>query len=312
MKYTVNGILNIYKPSGPSSFAVVRSVKKILNVRKAGHIGTLDPLAEGLLPIGLNKATKVIQFLTKLSKVYTATMLLGVETDTQDSTGKVVSEKDASTISEAAVKTVMQGLQGNLQQVPPMFSAKKKDGVPLYKLARNGITVDRKPVSIHIYSLDYLKKEGNQVTFKVHCSAGSYVRTLCHEMGIQLGCGAHMVSLSRNQIGDFNESNSISLEDLQSAKDEGTLSEKIFTMEQVLDFLPEIRIKDNHMKAVANGIALSKSFLETHPKQFQPGVKFRVSAGSHLVAVAESLTDQDDFARLGPDGVAFKLKRVFA
>jgi len=308
----MNGILNIYKPSGPSSFAVVHSVKKIIGVRKAGHIGTLDPLAEGILPVCFNKATKIIQFLTKLSKVYTATMLLGAATDTQDATGKIISEKDAAAANEADVKAVLRNFQGDLRQVPPMFSAKKKDGVPLYKLARNGITIDRQAAAIHIYSLEFLEKAGNRVVFRVHCSAGTYVRTLCHDIGAQLGCGAHMLALSRDRIGDFNKTNSVSLEGLQAAKRNGTLDENIFRMEQVLGFLPEIRIKNNHTKAVANGTALSKSFLETFPKQFQPGTKFRVSAGSHLVAVVESLTDQDDFARLGPEGVAFKLKRVFA
>jgi len=308
----MNGILNIYKPSGPSSFGVVCSVKKILDVRKAGHIGTLDPLAEGILPVCFNKATKVIQFLTKLSKVYTATMVLGVATDSQDATGNVLSEKDATDIDETAVKTVLQEFRGDLQQMPPMFSAKKKDGVPLYKLARRGITIDREPVPIHIYSLKFLEKAGNRVVFRVHCSAGTYVRTLCHDMGARLGCGAHMLALSRDQIGNFNKTNSIGLEELQAAKLDGTLDTHIFKMEQVLEFLPEIRIKNDHTRAVANGTALSKSFLETCPKQFQPGTKFRVSAGSHLLAVVESLTDQDDFARLGPDGIAFKLKRVFA
>ena len=121
-----------------------------------------------------------------------------------------------------------------------------------------------------------------------------------------------MRSLSRDQIGDFNKGNSITLKNLKTAKAGGTLSEKIFTIEQALGFLPEIRIKNDYKKAVTNGIALSKSFLKTHPKQFQPGTKFRVSADNHLIAVVESLTDKDNFSRLGPDGIAFKIKRVFA
>ncbi|MEC7641531.1 MAG: tRNA pseudouridine(55) synthase TruB [Nitrospinota bacterium] len=308
----MDGILNIYKPPGPSSFSTVQAVRTILDVKKAGHIGTLDPMVEGILPVCFNKATKVIQFLTRLPKVYTGTMQLGVATNTQDATGKVICTGDASPIGEDAIKVVFNSFQGDLLQVPPMFSAKKKNGIPLYKLARNGVTVDRKPARVHIYSLKFLDKQEDQVGFTVHCSAGTYVRTLCQQMGDRLGCGAHLLKLTRDQIGEFNRENSITLEDLRTAKTEGTLNKKIFTMEQVLRFLPEIRIKNDHTKAVANGIALCKSFLETHPEQFQPGTKFRVSADNHLVAVVESLTDQDDFARLGPEGVAFKLKRVFA
>lgn len=308
----MDGVLNIYKPSGPSSFSMVRSVRKILQVPKAGHIGTLDPLAEGVLPICLNKSTKIIQFLMKLSKVYTTTMLLGVETDTQDSTGKTVSKADPSKIDEAEVKAVLKEFEGELQQVPPMFSAKKRNGVPLYKLARNGITVERKPVPINIHSISCVKKEGNKVSLQVHCSSGTYIRTLCHDVGAKLGCGAHMLQLTRTKAGNFNLGNSITLEELETVKTRGTLSDKIFTMETVLSFLPEIRIKTDHAKAVSDGVSLSKSFLETFPEQFQPGMEFRVSnANNHLVAIAESLTDQDTFAHLEPNEIAFKLKRVF-
>lgn len=309
----MDGVLNLYKPPGPTSFSMVRSVKEILNVGKAGHIGTLDPIAEGVLPIGLNKSTKAIPFLTRLSKVYTGVMLLGAETDTQDATGKVLSQTSAAHIDEDMVRTAAKEFEGDLQQVPPMFSAKKKNGVPLYKLARNGITIKRDPVSLRIHSLRITRKNGGEVAFQVHCSAGTYVRTLCHDIGAKLGCGAHLLRLVRTQVGYFNLENSITLDEVKVAESQGTLSEKIFTLEKVLDFLPELQIKEGRAKIVSHGTPLSKSFLETLPEPCRPGMKFRVINGDNrLIAVVESLIDKESFARLEPDEIAFKPNRVFA
>ena len=152
----MNNILNLYKPVGPSSFFMVQSVKRTLKIKKAGHIGTLDPKAEGVLPICLNRSTRLIQFLVSLPKVYQATMTLGTTTDTQDATGQVLSSEDAGHVTEQKVREALSGFQGEQQQIPPMYSAKKKNGVRLYKLARNGITIERKPVTLQIYSIDFL------------------------------------------------------------------------------------------------------------------------------------------------------------
>jgi tRNA pseudouridine55 synthase len=226
----MNNILNLYKPVGPSSFFMVQSVKRTLKVKKAGHIGTLDPKAEGVLPICLDQSTRLIQFLVSLPKVYLATMTLGIATDTQDATGQVLSTKDASQITEEQVREVLAGFQGEQQQIPPMYSAKKQNGVPLYKLARNGITTERKPVTLQIYSIDFLKKEDNQVIFRVKCSAGTYIRTLCHDVGETLGCGAHMSQLVREQVGRFDVQSSLTIEELSQAKDEGTLAQKLLEL----------------------------------------------------------------------------------
>ena len=162
----MNNILNMYKPVGPSSFFMVQSVKRALKVKKAGHIGTLDPEAEGVLPICINQSTRLIQFLVSLPKVYLATMTLGSATDTQDATGQVLTTGDTSQITEQQVREVLASFQGEQQQTPPMYSAKKQNGVPLYKLARIGIITERKPVTLQIYSIEFLKKEDNQVVFR--------------------------------------------------------------------------------------------------------------------------------------------------
>ena len=192
---TQNRIVNLYKPQGPTSFSMVNQIKKILGVKKAGHIGTLDPMAEGILPICLGQSTRIIQFLSPLSKYYQCTMELGSVTDTQDATGEVVYTGNASGVTNDQIKEAFQRFTGKQKQVPPMYSAKKNKGIPLYKLARSGITIERKPVSVYFFSIEFISREKNQVKFEVHCSAGTYIRTLCHDIGQKLGCGAYMTCL---------------------------------------------------------------------------------------------------------------------
>lgn len=303
----------INKAEGPTSFSVVQSVKKALNVKKAGHIGTLDPMAKGVLPVCLNGSTRIIQFLVNLTKVYRATLALGASTDSQDRTGKVLATTPAGHITEAQVRDVLQSLVGKQLQTPPMFSAKKKNGVPLYKLARKGVDVEREPSPIHIYSIEFLGKEGDKVSFRVHCSSGTYIRTLCHDAGNKLGCGAHLDQLERERVGDFRIENSISLEDLKTAHANATVTGQLLAMDSVLDFLPEIKVSEGRVRSIKNGISLSRSCVESYPSQFKPGVNMRVTNGdSRLIAIVEPLVDQDKFATMPPDEIAFKLKRVLA
>ncbi len=311
MNCTLNQVVNLYKPSGPTSFAMVSSVKRILGVKKAGHIGTLDPMAEGILPICLNQSTRIIQFLSPLSKHYQCTMTLGMATDTQDSTGKTIFEGDPSRVTETQVRNVLASFVGEQKQVPPMFSAKKNKGIPLYKLARNGITIERKPVSVHFYSIDFVNVNENRVEFEAHCSAGTYLRTLCHDIGQRLGCGAHMSRLIRKQVGVFDQDSSVSPEALESASVNGKLADVLFPVEKVLEFLPEIRINDDFIEPLAHGNALPKFSLKACPEEFKPGMIMRVCNGSNKVlAIVEPLVDQGQFARLAAEDIAFKLKRV--
>ena len=311
MSYTHNSIVNLFKPAGPTSFDMVWSVRKILGVKKAGHIGTLDPAAEGVLPICLNRSTRIIQFLSPLQKTYRATLELGSETDTQDATGRKISSKDPSLVTKARVKQVFQTFMGEQDQIPPMYSAKKKNGIPLYKLARNGINIARDPVKITVYSIDFIKKEENQVFFEVRCSAGTYIRTLSHDIGKKLGCYAHMVRLTRTKVGLFGLGRALTLEELEASYAEGSLPKKLFPLEEALNFLPAIRVKEKYHEPVSHGVALSKCFLETLPDRFEPGHYFRVlGSNDKVLAVVEPVVDQDKLSELSAEDVVFKAKRV--
>jgi tRNA pseudouridine55 synthase len=311
MSYTQDSIVNLFKPVGPTSFDMVCSVRKILGVKKAGHIGTLDPAAEGVLPICLNRSTRIIQFLSPLQKTYRATLELGSETDTQDATGRKISTKDPSLVNETKIKQVFQTFVGEKDQIPPMYSAKKKNGIPLYKLARNGINIARDPVKVTIYSIDFIKKEKNQVLFEVRCSAGTYIRTLSHDIGKKLGCYAHMVRLTRTKVGLFGLGRTLTLEELKLAYEEGSLPEKLLPLEEALNFLPAIRVKEEYLESVSHGVALSKCFLETIPDRFEPGHYFRVFGNNDkVVAVVEPVVDQDKLPELTPGDIVFKAKRV--
>ncbi len=310
---TLNRIVNLYKPQGPTSFDMVQAVKNTVGAKKAGHIGTLDPLAEGVLPICLNRSTRIIQFLSSLPKAYRARLVLGTSTDTQDASGTVVGTGPTDGITEEAVRRVLAGFTGPQKQVPPMFSAKKRKGIPLYKLARNGITIERKPANITIFAIEFIKKEGDRVEFEVHCSAGTYVRTLCHDIGTKLGTHAHMEHLIRTRVGDFDLTGSVTLEALKAAVSNGSLSETLVPQEKALHFLPEIRIKKDFAGSIAHGVAPCKSSLEsdTIPGVFRPGMNLRLSNGNHrLLAIVEPVVDQDAYSTLGPNDIAFKLKRV--
>ena len=311
MSYTQDSIVNLFKPVGPTSFDMVCSVRRILGVKKAGHIGTLDPAAEGVLPICLNRSTRIIQFLSPLQKTYRATLELGSETDTQDATGRKVSTKDPSLVNETKIKQVFQTFVGEKDQIPPMYSAKKKNGIPLYKLARNGINIARDPVKITVYSIDFIKKEENQVLFEVRCSAGTYIRTLSHDIGKKLGCYAHMLRLTRTKVGLFGLGRTLTLEELKVAYEEGSLPEKLLPLEEALNFLPAIRVKEEYLESVSHGVALSKCFLETLPDRFEPGHYFRVFGNNDkVVAVVEPVVDQDKLPELTPGDIVFKAKRV--
>mgnify|MGYP003958849569 FL=1 len=290
---------------------MVWSVRKILGVKKAGHIGTLDPIADGVLPICLNRSTRIIQFLSSLQKTYRATLELGSETDTQDATGRVISTNDPSLINEAKMKQIFQTFVGEQDQVPPMYSAKKKNGIPLYKLARNGINIHRDPVKIVVYSIDFIKKERNQVIFEVRCSSGTYIRTLSHDIGKKLGCCAHMVRLTRTKVGLFSMGSTVTLEELKTAHKEGSLSRKLLHLEEVLNFLPTVRVKEEYLKSISHGVALSKCFLEALPDRFEPGHYFRVlGSNDKILAVVEPVVDQDKLSELSAEDVVFKAKRV--
>ena len=218
---TQSGILLIDKPEGPSSAQIVHRVKKILQAKKVGHLGTLDPFASGLLLIGVNEGTKIADIFLGGAKSYRGVMVLGVETDSQDGTGKVVNERAVPSVSDKELRSLEAKFTGEQQQVPPMFSALKKDGVRLYQLARQGKEIPREPRAIRIDALHIKKISGSELEFTVTCSRGTYVRTLAADMGQSLGCGAHLKSLRRTACDHLKIEQSVGIEELEQrcAKD---------------------------------------------------------------------------------------------
>ena len=206
------GVLVIDKPGGMTSHDVVMRVRRILGVKKVGHTGTLDPMATGLLPLCIGGATKIARFLEGGEKEYRATIKFGIETDTYDAEGKVVAESDTSGVSEEMVLEALTQFKGKIQQIPPMYSAVKIGGTPLYKLARKGITVEREPKEVEISAIDVEEFTMPLLTMRITCSKGTYIRTLCHDLGSVVGCGAHLVALRRTRSGYFSIQDAITLD----------------------------------------------------------------------------------------------------
>ncbi len=198
---THSGILLVDKPEGPTSSQVVQRIKTHLRAKKVGHLGTLDPFASGLLLVGVNEGTKVAEIFLAATKSYHGVMVLGVETDTQDATGKVTEAHRVPAVGQRELKAIKEKFTGNLQQIPPMFSALKKNGVPLYRLARQGKEIERKPRPISIEGLRLKKLSDSEIEFDVTCSRGTYVRTLAADIGKYIGCGAHLKMLNRTACG---------------------------------------------------------------------------------------------------------------
>lgn len=216
----MDGIINVYKEKGMTSFDVLRALRRILREKKMGHTGTLDPMAEGVLLVCVGKATKYVDALMAKEKIYQAELTLGIETDTEDSTGKILSEEEVS-ISKEDIEKILPRFLGKQEQIPPMYSAKKLDGKKLYELAREGKTVERKPSQIEIFALEILSYDCPKLRFRIHCSKGTYIRTLCKDIGEALGTKACMSALLREQVGEFSLKESYRLSEIEKLEGEG-------------------------------------------------------------------------------------------
>jgi tRNA pseudouridine55 synthase len=212
-----SGLLLIDKPEGPSSASIVHKAKIILGAKKVGHLGTLDPFASGLLVLGVNDGTKIADIFLRAAKSYRGVMTLGVQTDSQDATGNVIDVRDVPPVSEEDLRALERQFSGDLEQTPPMFSALKKDGMRLYKLARQGREVPREPRAIRIDALQLRRIDSTELELDVTCSRGTYVRTLAADMGNALGCGAHLKTLRRLSCGHLSLSQAVSMEYLNDS-----------------------------------------------------------------------------------------------
>ncbi len=255
----MDGILNILKPCGMTSFDVVAHLRGLLGTRKIGHAGTLDPLAVGVLPVCTGRATKAIEFMMDKDKVYRAELTLGARTDTQDSSGNVLSTSDVKCTDEEINKAV-QSFTGKYMQIPPMYSALKVDGKRLYDLAREGVQIERKQREVEIYSSRMMsidRADGIRVLLDVHCSKGTYIRTLCADIGEMLGCGGHMSFLLRKKAGPFEIESALTLEKLSLMKENGTIQNAFSSVEIVFTQLRSFTLNEQAEKKFMNGMTVN-------------------------------------------------------
>lgn len=301
----INGFAVIDKPAGITSHDVVSRVRRILGTRKVGHTGTLDPFATGVLPIAVNDGTKAIPFLDEGLKRYEAVMQLGVATDTLDMTGAVIRTADWSTVTREHVEAVLKRFTGHLRQIPPMYSAIKRDGQPLYKLARQGQVVERAAREIEIHSLELLSFAPPFVSFRVVCSRGTYVRTLADDMGELLGCGGALKELRRTASGPFDISAAVTLEGLESAARSGLLDTLTVSPYAALSHLPDVPLNESGLVLVGHGRSPGWHDTEvTPPAACEDGALVRLTRNGTLIAVAECRSS-------GEDVPCIILKRVF-
>jgi tRNA pseudouridine55 synthase len=284
----MNGFIVVDKQAGMTSHDVVHAVRRITGVKKAGHTGTLDPFATGVLPVALGEGTKAIQFLEESRKEYRAVLKLGETTDTQDLTGTVTCRSDWRAVTPDDIKRVVAGYKGRISQLPPMFSAIKQQGVPLYKLARRGTEVVREQREIEIYSLVIDSLDLPEIAFTVSCSRGTYVRTLAHDIGAGLGCGAHLVRLQRTASGPFVSTMALPLDRLAAIVKAGELADTVISPYDILAHLPDLQVNDRGRALVENGVVPEMGeFTDLPADPFRQGERVRISLGKRLLAVAE-------------------------
>lgn len=247
----INGIINVYKEKGFTSHDVVAKLRGIVKQKKIGHTGTLDPDATGVLPVCLGNATKLCDMLTDKSKEYVTTMRLGFCTDTQDISGEVLKQSEVC-VTEDEVKNAVLSFVGEYEQIPPMYSALKVNGKKLYELARAGIEVERKARKIEIISVEILDMKLPDVTMRVHCSKGTYIRTLCHDIGLKLGCFATMVSLERTRVAGFIVENAHKLSEIENYVKDGKLDNMLTKTEEMFELM-SVRVAPPYEKLLWNG-----------------------------------------------------------
>jgi tRNA pseudouridine55 synthase len=313
MKRGIDGLLIVDKPEGITSLDVVREIKYRLGVKKAGHIGTLDPFATGVLPIVINEGTKLVPFLREGPKEYEVTLQLGEETNTDDWTGKVVMSKPWEGVQPEKVEALIHSFLGKIRQTPPMFSAIKMQGKPLYRWARKGIEVERKEREVEIYNIQMQGIELPLVLFKVSCSKGTYIRTLGRDIGTKIGCGAHLLRLRRVRSGPFTLEQAISWEKLKDLSKPDAFYPWLISLEAALPSLPEVIGDEQLVKKVRFGKEMMVQDLspKTLPA-FEKGQWLKMSSPQEgLVAILKSEVKGSDIPWGNPETVALRPLRVF-
>ena len=257
----INGIVNIYKEKGYTSHDVVAVLRKVVGQKKIGHTGTLDPDATGVLPVCLGRATKVCELLTDHDKTYEALLLLGKTTDTQDISGEVLEERDPGNLTEEEVRSCIESFIGEYDQIPPMYSALKVNGKKLYELAREGKTVERKSRRVQIHGIRILEMNLPHVRMEVDCSKGTYIRTLCHDIGEKLQVGGCMEELERTKVGRFLKEDAVTLDEVRQKMEQGEGAELFTPLDQIFEELPAVTVTDAKAWMSYNGNDLPERFL---------------------------------------------------
>lgn len=314
----MDGIINVLKPPGMTSHDVVQFIRRTLKTKKAGHTGTLDPGVAGVLPVCLGKATKVAQYVTDSGKSYRAEITFGISTATQDKYGEVTSEADASGLTDEKITAVLADFEGTIRQVPPMTSAIRHQGRKLYELAREGLEIKREPRAVQIYGLKPVKIYTADVSrpkaiFDVSCSKGTYIRTLCHDIGERLGCGAHMSFLIRTGSGPYLLEQAATLEEISQLAAADRIREIVLPLDSALQGLPSVAVKSAALPSVQSGSKVYPPGVEELPDiELTEGqlVCLR-SPENECLALARTLRDQPDSSGEKLHKYVFQPVRVF-
>ncbi len=285
MSSELSGIVVVDKPEGVSSAGVVARVKKLFGARKTGHAGTLDPFATGVLVCCLNQATRLARFMLKGDKRYTASMVLGADTDTQDATGTVVEQRPWEGIEPEAIFAAAKTFVGEIEQIPPVYSALKHKGTPLYKLARRGEAVEKPARKVRVDRMEILSIDLPDVRLAVSCSSGTYVRTLCADMGSILGCGGHLKRLRRDESSGFGIEDAWQLEQLTELEREGRLEQTVIPMNTAMPSMPQVVAGDGLADKVRHGVPLLADDFVERPRVSDGGFFKVVDRNKRLLAV---------------------------
>lgn len=306
----MDGLLIINKPKGWTSHDVVAKLRKMLSVQKIGHTGTLDPDATGVLTVCVGRATRLAQYTNEFVKEYRVVMRLGITTDTQDATGKVIKETDNIEISRAQIEEAFSKFTGEINQIPPMYSAVKVKGVPLYRHARKGKEVSREPRKVNIKEIRLLECSGVFVKFEVTCSKGTYIRTLCADIGDYLGTGAHMYSLERTRSGEFSISDAMTVEDVEGLNRSGNLSSRMRSLQQMTGWMPSVVINKHGDLLVRDGRPLDRDAIDEINGAFYPEDTVAViDRDGKLTAIAKAICGSNE-VKHGSNEKVLKIDRV--
>jgi tRNA pseudouridine55 synthase len=306
----IHGVINLNKPEGISSLSAVKRVKKILYARKAGHTGTLDPLATGVLPVCINEATKLVRFLIDQDKEYSAIMVLGAETDTGDMEGEVVARGSVPKISKVEMEYILKSFVGKIMQIPPVHCAKKKKGIPLYRMARMGMEVEVEPVEVQIYSLKLKEMDLPRIAFDIHCSKGTYIRALVRDIGRRLGCGGYLFSLKRIRCGPFRIESSIEIDHLKEKWEAGDMGGAFLTIEEVLKCWPSIVLDGNLIRKVKMGMSIQIPYIGS--KMMDGEYICILNEDRRLVAISKAMELNGEAGKSGKRVSVIRPVRIFS